>query len=93
MSPVLWNDIMIAVFNNLSFRAKTALMAFGFIAPIMLTGTAYFTWRVYQLTITTDVGSLMNFVDAKQQGVIRFLGQNEKPARELALLTEGGNSR
>ncbi|WP_291718883.1 hypothetical protein [Magnetospirillum sp. 64-120] len=84
---------MIAVFNNLSFRAKIALMVFGFIAPIMLTGTAYFTWRIYQLTVTIEVGGQINFVDAKPQGVIRFLGQNEKPARELAFLTEDGNSR
>lgn len=38
---------MMMAFNNLSFRSKVALMAFGFIVPIMLAGTSYFTWRVY----------------------------------------------
>ncbi|WP_217425512.1 hypothetical protein, partial [Magnetospirillum sp. SS-4] len=82
---------MLERFNNVSFRAKIAWMAFGFVVPIMLMGTAYFTWRVYQLTVVTAVNGLMNFVDGKQQGVIRFLGQNEKLAKELAILVEGGN--
>ncbi|MEV6637898.1 EAL domain-containing protein [Actinoplanes sp. NPDC051470] len=52
---------------------------------IPLTGLAvYIRGTVRDLQVQTAVGGLMNFADAKQQGVIRFLGQNEKFATELA---------
>ena len=40
----------------------------------------------YHMLIKDSVGGLMNFVDAKQQGVIRFLDQNMKLADQLASL-------
>lgn len=52
----------------------------------MLGGTADFFYETCWLTITKQLGGRMNFVDAKQQGVIRFLGQNEKLAKQLATL-------
>jgi diguanylate cyclase (GGDEF)-like protein len=52
---------------------------------IPLTGLAtYIRGTVRELQVQTAVGGLMNFADTKQQGVIRFLGQNEKLARQLA---------
>ena len=40
-----------------------------------------------------SLGGLMNFVDAKQQGAIRFLGQNEKMAKSLATLVDETSDR
>jgi len=52
---------------------------------IPLTGLAtYIRGTVRELQVQTAVGGLMNFADSKQQGVIRFLGQNEKLAKQLA---------
>lgn len=56
--------------------------------PAMAGGTFYFYQQVYDLEVKNALGGLMNFVDAKQQGVIRFLGQNEKFARQLAVLAQ-----
>ncbi len=53
---------------------------------IPLTGLAtYIRGTVHNLQAQTAVGGLMNFADTKQQGVIRFLGQNEKLAAQLAV--------
>lgn len=51
-------------------------------------GFAFFTYQTYWLTVTSTLNGLMNFADAKQQGVIRFLDQNEKLAKQLALQAE-----
>ena len=75
------------ILNNVRFRTKMALVAGG-LAVVITSLTAYFTYQVYWLQVTTALGGLMNFVDAKQQGVIRFLGGNEKLARQLAALVE-----
>lgn len=37
---------------------------------------AYVLYETHWLQVKTQLGGLMNFADAKQQGVIRFLGQN-----------------
>jgi diguanylate cyclase (GGDEF)-like protein len=56
---------------------------------IPLAGLATFVnRRVETLQVQSAVSGLMNFVDAKQHGVIRFLGQNEKLATQLATQVE-----
>ena len=75
------------MFKTMSLRVKLFILAFA-IFPAMLGGTIYFAYESYWLTVTTSLGGLMNFVDAKQQGVIRFIGQNEKLAKELAQLLD-----
>jgi methyl-accepting chemotaxis protein len=76
------------IFNHLSLRLKVLIVALAVFVPAMLGGTAYFFYETYWLTVTTALNGLMNFVDAKQQGVIRFLGQNEKLAKQLAQLAD-----
>jgi diguanylate cyclase (GGDEF)-like protein len=52
---------------------------------VPLTGLAiYIRGTVRELQVQSAASGLMNFAHAKQQGVIRFLGQNEKLARQLA---------
>ncbi|MBI3966310.1 MAG: HAMP domain-containing protein, partial [Chloroflexi bacterium] len=59
------------------------------ISLVPLAGLSWYVGSaVYWLEVHSAVGGLMNFVDAKQQGVIRFLGQNEKLAQQLAVLVE-----
>ncbi len=53
----------------------------------MVGGTGFF-YQACWLTVTTSRNGLMNFVDAKQQGIIRFLGQNEKLSKQLAALLD-----
>jgi len=60
-----------------------SVVVFGF---SLTAGFAYLTYQSYQLTVSTAVNGLMNLNDAKQQGVIRFLDQNEKLAKQLAHL-------
>ncbi len=59
--------------------------------PVILITSLYFYNQVNTLLVKDALGGLMNFVDAKQQGVIRFLGQNEKMADELAVLIESSS--
>lgn len=75
-------------FNDLKIKWKITLAAAIVFLPAMAGGTFYFYQQVYDLEVKNALGGLMNFVDAKQQGVIRFLGQNEKLARQLAALAE-----
>jgi methyl-accepting chemotaxis protein len=72
--------------DSLTLRAKTTLLVVTIVALGLLGSTAYFAYATYHLQVTTALGGLMNFVDAKQQGVIRFIGQNTKLARQLATL-------
>ena len=56
---------------------------------IPLAGLAiYIKGTIRELQVQTAVSGLMNFADAKQQGLIRFLGQNEKLAKQLATQVE-----
>ena len=71
-------------FADLKLKWKIALVAVAAFLPAMVAGTWYFYEQVYWLEVRNGVGGLMNFVDAKQQGVIRFIDQNEKLARQLA---------
>jgi methyl-accepting chemotaxis protein len=75
-------------FSHLSLRLKVLVVTIAVFIPAMLGGTAFFFYETYWLTVTTSLGGLMNFVDAKQQGVIRFIGQNEKLAKQLATLAD-----
>lgn len=77
-------------FAKLSLKAKVNLMALGLFLPAMLVGTGYVVFEVQRYAARTAASGLMNFVDAKQQGVIRFLGQNEKLARSLLQLATTG---
>lgn len=52
--------------------------------PLVAGLGGYFAYSFYWQEVSTALGGLMNFIDAKQQGVIRFLGQNEKQANQLA---------
>ncbi|WIM06403.1 MAG: hypothetical protein OHM77_03705 [Candidatus Nitricoxidivorans perseverans] len=76
------------LFDRLSLRLKVLVVTIAVFIPAMLGGTIYFFYEAYWLAVTTSLGGLMNFVDAKQQGVIRFLGQSEKLAKQLAQLAD-----
>src|SRR3990172_8038835 len=71
-----------------SLRGRMSLLLLA-VALIPLLGLAvYVSDRIYWLEVKNAAGGLMNFADAKQQGVIRFLGANEKLAKQLATLVE-----
>lgn len=76
-----------AKLNCLSIKWKIFLLSASVFGLSLTAGFAYFTFQSYWLTVTTSLNGLMNFADAKQQGVIRFIDQNEKLARQLAHLT------
>ncbi len=81
------------LFAALSLRLKVLVVTIVVFVPVMLGGTGYFFYETYWLTVNTSLSGLMNFVDAKQQGVIRFLGQNGKLARQLATLVDEHGAR
>lgn len=68
-------------FANYSLKAKVIILALALFLPTMAIGTLYFLTEVQRYAANTAANGLMNFVDAKQHGVIRFLGQNEKLAK------------
>lgn len=70
--------------HNLSLKWKTILLAVIVFGASLTAGFAYFAYQSYWLNVTTALAGLMNFTDAKQQGVIRFIDQNKKLARQLA---------
>ncbi|MBI4332305.1 MAG: methyl-accepting chemotaxis protein [Chloroflexi bacterium] len=71
-----------------SIKIKTRLpILFLVIGVIPLIVMLAFTYRqIKQAYVKDAVGGLMNFVDAKQQGVIRLIDQNKKLAIQLAHL-------
>lgn len=75
-------------FSDWPLQWKINIVALLVFLPTMFGGIAYFMYEVYQLEVKTALAGLMNFVDAKQQGVIRFIGQNEKLSRQLADLAD-----
>ncbi len=80
-----------SLFDHVTLRWKVLFVTIAVFVPAMVGGTGFFFYQAYWLTVTTSLNGLMNFVDAKQQGVIRFLGQNEKLSKQLAaLLDEAG---
>jgi methyl-accepting chemotaxis protein len=80
--------ILKRTFDRLSLRIKMLVVTIAVFVPAMLGGTGYFFYEAYGLTVNTSLNGLMNFVDAKQQGVIRFLGQNRKLAAQLGALAD-----
>jgi hypothetical protein len=80
-----------AWFSRLSLKAKVSIAGLLIFLPAMLAGTLYFSSEVQKYVVLTAAGGLMNFADAKQQGVIRFLGQNEKLAKSLLVLAKNGS--
>ncbi len=84
---------MVNQFRKFSIKWKIfalSALVFGFSLTV---GFAYFTYQSYWLNVTTSLNGLMNFADAKQQGVIRFLDQNEKLARQLANLLQHADAK
>ncbi len=73
--------------SDFSLKTKVAVIGILVFLPAMAGGTYYFFHEVQRYAALTAVSGLMNFVDAKQQGVIRFLGQNEKLAKSFLALT------
>jgi len=74
--------------SKLSVKWKIFMLSAAVFGLSLTVGFAYFTYQSYWLNVTTALNGLMNFTDAKQQGVIRFIDQNEKLARQLANLVE-----
>ncbi len=75
------------IINNLKIKWKFILPIIISV-PFVVFVSLFFYNQIYWLVVKTSVGGLMNFVDAKQQGVIRFLGQNEKLAKQLSNFVE-----
>lgn len=73
-------------FANLKLEWKIMLVTAAVFLPAMAAGAAYVFYQTYWMEARTALNGLMNFVDAKQQGVIRFIGQNEKLAKQMASL-------
>jgi methyl-accepting chemotaxis protein len=72
--------------KDISIKKKLPLffLVMGLV-PLIL--TAFFVYQqAKKIYIKETVSGLMNFVDAKQQGVIRFLDQNRKLAAQLSTL-------
>ncbi|MDP1872405.1 MAG: EAL domain-containing protein [Gallionella sp.] len=77
---------MVSRFRKLSIKWKIFVLSAMVFGLSLTAGFAYFTYQSYWLNVTTSLNGLMNFTDAKQQGVIRFIDQNEKLARQMANL-------
>ncbi|MCR4298636.1 MAG: EAL domain-containing protein [Gallionella sp.] len=82
------NSKWYARLRKLSVKWKIFLLSAGVFGLSLTASFAYFTHQSYWLNVTTALAGLMNFTDAKQQGVIRFIDQNEKLAMQLASLAE-----
>lgn len=74
-------------FSDFKLHWKLIVIAALIFFPIMGGGIGYLFYQTYLLEVKTALNGLMNFVDAKQQGVIRFIGQNKKFAKQLAALS------
>lgn len=72
---------------DLKVKWKIMLATALVFLPAMVGTTWYFYSKVHELEVKTALSGLMNFVDAKQQGVIRFIDQNRKLARQLGALS------
>ena len=73
---------------DLKIHWKIAISVAVVFLPAIVGSTWYFYDRVHALEVKTALGGLMNFVDAKQQGVIRFIDQNRKLAIQMAALAD-----
>ena len=79
--------------RKLSVKWKIFLLSVLVFGLSLTVGFAYFTYQSYWLVVASSLNGLMNFTDAKQQGVIRFIDQNEKLARQLASLVEQADAK
>ncbi len=79
------------VWQKIELRWKALILLSSLLLPAIGGGAWLVMNQMYWLDVQASVGGLMNFVDAKQQGVIRFLGQNEKFAKELADLSNSAS--
>ena len=72
--------------NRLKIKTRLPILflIIGIIPMIVMVGIAYH--QIRKAHILEVVKGQMNFVDAKQQGVIRFLDQNRKMAQQLSHL-------
>jgi len=84
---------MVSKFRELSIKWKIFCLSAMVFGLSLTLGFAYFAYQSYWLNVTTSLYGLMNFNDAKQQGVIRFIDQNEKLARQMASLVEHADAR
>ena len=74
--------------NRIELRWKALILLISLLVPSIGGGVWLAMNQMYWLDVKASAAGLMNFVDAKQQGVIRFLGQNEKFAKELTVLAD-----
>lgn len=63
------NSKWYARLRKLSVKWKIFLLSAGVFGLSLITSFAYFTYQSYWLNVTTALAGLMNFTDAKQQGV------------------------
>ena len=70
--------------RNLSIKNKLPILfvLIGLL-PMSILGSVFYS-QIKSVYVISALGGLMNFVDAKQQGVIRFLDQNRKLSDQLA---------
>ena len=79
--------------RKLSIKWKIFLLSAAVFGISLIAGFAFNTYQSYWLNVQTALGGLMNFTDAKQQGVIRFIDQNEKLAKQLANLSTQADAK
>ena len=79
--------------RKLSIKWKIFLLSAAVFGMSLTVGFALITYQSYWLNVQTALGGLMNFTDAKQQGVIRFIDQNEKLAKQLANLATQADAK
>jgi len=79
--------------RNLGLKWRIILLSSLVSGMALVAGFAYFSYQNYWLNVTTTLSGLMNFTDSKQQGVIRFLDQNKKLAKQLANLARHTNAK
>lgn len=78
-------------FLGLKLKGKIITILAILLIPTTVVGLIYAYETVYRLQVFTALSGLMNFVDSKQQGVIRFIGSSEKLAKQLAILVENAS--
>jgi len=79
--------------KKMSLKWKILIIFILTFVLTLLACFAYFAYQSYWLNVTANLSGLMNFADAKQQGVIRFIDQNEKLAKQLADLANQADSK
>lgn len=70
-------------FSDFTLKTKVALISALIFFPTVLGLGAFVYYETEKNSALQAASGLMNFVDAKQQGVIRYLGQNRKLAQVL----------